>query len=174
MRAVRDRELSGGQSLVKSGEAAGGAAGRRRARLRTEQEHPTGGGRREPRSRPASALPDREALRRSRSAFRGGTACRGPAAPDKPPIAQGWIDLATFSSPGLHGAMGGDDDGRGGGGDTPLSALLAERRNGNQFGLTRAAAAAVTSTSRCGQPNPCLAEALQAVPPGTSLRRRCS
>ena len=27
--------------------------------------------------------------------------------PDKPPIAQGWIDIATFASPGGMGAMAG-------------------------------------------------------------------
>ena len=35
--------------------------------------------------------------------------------PDKPPISQGWIDIATFASPGMPGGMAGDDgrhDGR--------------------------------------------------------------
>ena len=56
--------------------------------------------------------------------------------PDKPPIAQGWIDVATFASPGGMGGMGGMMTG--GDGDTPMSALFGGKRKGNQFGLTRA------------------------------------
>ncbi|MGB5101922.1 MAG: hypothetical protein WBO04_01210 [Steroidobacteraceae bacterium] len=42
--------------------------------------------------------------------------------PDKPPISQGWIDIATYASPGM-GGMGGLMGGMmgGGGGGTPRS-----------------------------------------------------
>ena len=40
--------------------------------------------------------------------------------PDKPPIAQGWIDIATFASPGGMGGIAGMMMG-GGGGDPPMS-----------------------------------------------------
>lgn len=88
---------------------------------------------------------------------------------DKPPIAQGWIDIATFSSPGGLGGMAGMMMG-GGGGDTPMSALFGGKKQGNQFGLTRAGGSGsyVDVTLRTSR-NPSLAEALQAVPPGTKL-----
>jgi hypothetical protein len=89
--------------------------------------------------------------------------------PDKPPIAQGWIDIATFASPGGMGAMAGMMMG-GGGGDTPMSALFGGKKKGNQFGLTRAGGSGsyVDVTLRTSR-NPSLAEALQAVPPGSKL-----
>jgi len=88
---------------------------------------------------------------------------------DKPPIAQGWIDIATFASPGGMGAMAGMMMG-GGGGDTPMSALFGGKKKGNQFGLTRAGGSGsyVDVTLRTSR-NPSLAEALQAVPPGSKL-----
>jgi hypothetical protein len=88
---------------------------------------------------------------------------------DKPPIAQGWIDIATFASPGGMGGIAGMMMG-GGGGDTPMSALFGGKKQGNQFGLTRAGGSGsyVDVTLRTSR-NPSLAEALQAVPPGTKL-----
>ena len=53
--------------------------------------------------------------------------------PDKPPIAQGWIDIATFASPGGMGAMAGMMMG-GGGGDTPMSALFGGKKQGTSSG----------------------------------------
>jgi len=89
--------------------------------------------------------------------------------PDKPPIAQGWIDIATFASPGGMGAMAGMMMG-GSGGDTPMSALFGGKKKGNQFGLTRAGGSGsyVDVTLRTSR-NPSLAEALQTVPPGSKL-----
>jgi hypothetical protein len=88
---------------------------------------------------------------------------------DKPPIAQGWIDIATFASPGGMGGMAGMMMG-GSGGDTPMSALFGGKKQGNQFGLTRAGGSGsyVDVTLRTSR-NPSLAEALQAVPPATKL-----
>ena len=88
---------------------------------------------------------------------------------DKPPVAQGWIDIATFAAPGGMGAMAGMMMG-GGGGDTPLSALFGGKKQSNQFGLTRAGGSGsyVDVTLRTSR-NPSLAEALQAVPAGTKL-----
>lgn len=89
---------------------------------------------------------------------------------DKPPIAQGWIDIATFASPAGMGAMAGMMMGGGAGGDTPLSALFGGKKQGNQFGLTRAGGSGsyVDVTLRTSR-NPSLAEALQAVPAGSKL-----
>jgi hypothetical protein len=100
-------------------------------------------------------------------AQQAGAASGRPA--DKPPIAQGWIDIATFASPGGMGAMAGMMMG-GGGGDTPMSAMFGGKRQGNQFGLTRAGGSGsyVDVTLRTSR-NPNLAEALQAVPPGSKL-----
>ena len=99
----------------------------------------------------------------------GATSAR-PA--DKPPIAQGWIDVATFASPGMPGGMAGMMMGGmgGGGGDTPMSAMFGGKKQGNQFGLTRAGGSGsyVDVTLRTSR-NPSLAEALQAVPPGSKL-----
>jgi len=88
---------------------------------------------------------------------------------DKPPIAQGWIDIATFASPGGMGGMAGMMMG-GAGGDTPMSALFGGKKQGNQFGLTRAGGSGsyVDVTLRTSR-NPSLAEALQAVPAGSKL-----
>ncbi len=49
--------------------------------------------------------------------------------PDKPPISQGWIDIATFASPGGMGGIAGMMMG-GGGGDTPMSALFGGKKKG--------------------------------------------
>jgi hypothetical protein len=88
---------------------------------------------------------------------------------DKPPIAQGWIDIATFASPGGMGGIAGMMMG-GAGGDTPMSALFGGKKQSNQFGLTRAGGSGsyVDVTLRTSR-NPSLAEALQAVPAGSKL-----
>ncbi len=92
---------------------------------------------------------------------------------DKPPIAQGWIDIATFASPGMPGGMAGMMMGGmgGGAGNTPLSALMGGgKAQGNQFGHTRTGGSGsfVDVTLRTSR-NPNLAEAVQAVPAGTKL-----
>ena len=96
-----------------------------------------------------------------------------PRPPDKPPIAQGWIDIATFASPGMPGGMAGMMMGGmgGGGGDTPMSALFGGKKQGNQFGLTHAGGSGsyVDVTVRTSR-NPSLAEAMQAVPAGHQAR----
>ena len=95
--------------------------------------------------------------------FVAGAAC---AQAVKPPQAQAWIDLATFS--GLGMPMGG----MGGGGGNPMSALggIFGGSGGNadnRFGNTQSGSAGrwvdVTLYTRN---NPSLAEAQQAVPPG--------
>lgn len=88
----------------------------------------------------------------------------------KPPVAQAWIDVATFSGMGMPMGMG---MGGGAGAASPMSALggLFGGPGGgagqNRFGNTQAMAAGrwvdVTLTTRA---NPQLAEAQQAVPPG--------
>jgi hypothetical protein len=85
---------------------------------------------------------------------------------DKPPIAQGWIDMATFASPGMAGMMMG---GTGAGGNG-LAALMGGGKSGNMFGLTTAGGAGsyVDVTLRTSR-NPGLAEARQAVPESTRL-----
>ena len=101
--------------------------------------------------------------------------------PDKPPISQGWIDVATFSSPGMPGGMagmmggmmgggGGGGGGSGGGGDTPLSAMFGGKKDGNQFGHTRfgGSGSFMDVTLRTSR-NPNLAEAVQAVPEASKL-----
>jgi len=100
---------------------------------------------------------------------------QGAARPaDKPPVAQAWLDIATFSSPGMPGGMdgmmGGMMGGGGGGGGMPLSAMFGGKSQGNQFGHTRFGGSGsfldvTLSTSR----NPNLSEALQAVPQGSRL-----
>jgi len=85
----------------------------------------------------------------------------------KPPQAQAWIDLATFSGMGMPGGMGA------GGGGNPMAALGglfgggSKRDEANRFGQTQGMAAGrwmdVTLYSRA---NPKLAEAQQSVPPG--------
>ena len=88
----------------------------------------------------------------------------------KPPQAQAWIDIATFS--GLGMPMGGMGGGMGGGGGNPMSALggMFGGSGGNadnRFGNTQTGSAGrwvdVTLYTRN---NPSLAEAQQAVPPG--------
>lgn len=83
----------------------------------------------------------------------------------KPPQAQAWIDLATFSGMGMPGGMGA-------GGGNPMAALGGlfgggKRDEANRFGQTQSMAAGrwmdVTLYSRA---NPKLAEAQQNVPPG--------
>lgn len=73
------------------------------------------------------------------------SAQEGKRPPDKPPISQGWIDIATYASPGM-GGMGGLMGGMMGGGD------------GSYVDVT-------LRTSR----NPNLAEALQSVPEASRL-----
>ena len=91
-----------------------------------------------------------------------------PRPADKPPIAQGWIDIATFASPGLPGGMAGMMMG---GGDTPLAGMFGGGKNqGNVFGQTNMASSGsyVDVTLRTSR-NPGLAEATQSVPEGTRL-----
>lgn len=87
----------------------------------------------------------------------------------KPPVAQAWIDVATFSGMGMPG-MGGA------GGANPMAMMGAMMGGGgaanarNAFGNTQTAATGrwvdvTLYTSR----NPALAEATQAVPAGTQL-----
>jgi hypothetical protein len=92
---------------------------------------------------------------------------------DKPPIAQGWIDVATFASPGMPGGMAGMMMGGMGGdaGNTPMSAMFGGKGKGqNTFGMTRAGGSGsyVDVTLRTSR-NPGLAEALQSVPAGSKL-----
>jgi hypothetical protein len=92
---------------------------------------------------------------------------------DKPPISQAWIDIATFSSPGMPGGMAGMMGGMmggSGGGDTPLSAIMGGKSSGNQFGHTRfgGSGSFMDVTLRTSR-NPNLAEALQAVPENSKL-----
>ncbi|MGL6224767.1 MAG: hypothetical protein ACRC6L_14420, partial [Steroidobacteraceae bacterium] len=99
-------------------------------------------------------------------------AATGARPADKPPIAQGWIDIATFASPGMPGGMAGMMMGgmAGGAGNTPMSALMGGGKSENQFGLTQAGGSGsyVDVTLRTSR-NPSLAEALQSVPAGTKL-----
>jgi hypothetical protein len=104
------------------------------------------------------------------------TAASGPnalaqqAAPtrpaDKPPIAQGWIDIATFSSagmPDMSAVMGGTG--------SPLGAMFGgAKKQGNTFGFTKGGGAGryVDVTLRTSR-NPALAEAVQSVPTGSKL-----
>jgi len=97
----------------------------------------------------------------------GAQASRGPSQVVKPPVAQAWIDVATFSGFGMPG-MGGSP------GASPMSMMggMFGRGQGarNSFGNTQASPAGrwvdvTLYTSR----NPSLGEALQAVPAGTQL-----
>ena len=93
------------------------------------------------------------------------TAAKRPA--DKPPVAQGWIDIATYSSAGMPdmSAM------MMGGGGSPLAGMFGGKKDqGNVFGNTRVGGAGsyVDVTLRTSR-NPSLAEAVQAVPPGSKL-----
>ncbi len=96
------------------------------------------------------------------------TAPQRPA--DKPPVAQAWIDIATFASPGGMGAMMGGMMGGGGGGNTPLSALFGGHSQENQFGHTRwgGSGSFLDVTLRTSR-NPSLSEAVQAVPDASKL-----
>jgi hypothetical protein len=97
---------------------------------------------------------------------------------DKPPIAQGWMDIATFSSPGMPGGMAGmmmggmgGPPGAGGAGNMSLSALMGGGKDqGNHFGQTKGGGAGsyLDVTLRTSR-NPSLAEAVQAVPEGSKL-----
>ncbi|MGE5200424.1 MAG: hypothetical protein ACM3H9_12345 [Rhodospirillaceae bacterium] len=87
----------------------------------------------------------------------------------KPPVAQAWIDVATYSGFGMGAGMGGP----GGGGmmNATLGALMGGGKSAKaEFGYTQAGPAGrwmdvTLYTSR----NPSLPEALQAVPAGTQL-----
>lgn len=91
---------------------------------------------------------------------------KGPAQVVKPPVAQAWIDVATFSGFGMPGM--------GAGGGSPMSMMGSMFGGGatakNVFGNTQTSSAGrwvdvTVYTSR----NLSLAEALQAVPAGTQL-----
>ena len=85
----------------------------------------------------------------------------------KPPVAQAWIDVATFSGFPMGGGMGGQ-----GMMGTTLGALMGGGKNATaEFGYTQIGTAGrwmdvTLYTSR----NTSLAEALQAVPAGTTAR----
>jgi hypothetical protein len=90
---------------------------------------------------------------------------KGPQQVVKPPVAQAWIDVATFAGMGMP---------MGGGAAGPMGMLGSMLGGGagakNSFGMTQAASAGrwvdvTLYTSR----NPSLAEALQSVPQGTQL-----
>jgi hypothetical protein len=91
-----------------------------------------------------------------------------PRPADKPPIAQGWIDIATFASPGGSAGMAAMMGGVGG--DSPLSAMFGGKKQGNQFGSTSVGGSGsyVDVTLRTSR-NPTLTEALQRVPPASKL-----
>jgi hypothetical protein len=79
----------------------------------------------------------------------------------KPPVAQAWIDVATFAGMGMP---------MGGGPTSMMGSLFGGGSGQNTFGMTQAASAGrhvdvTLYTSR----NPGLAEALQSVPQGTQL-----
>ena len=84
---------------------------------------------------------------------------------DKPPIAQGWIDIATFANagmPDMSAMMGGG---------SPLGAMFGGgKAQGNQFGNTKGGGAGsyVDVTLRTSR-NPALSEAVQSVPTGSKL-----
>jgi len=88
---------------------------------------------------------------------------KGPQQVVKPPVAQAWIDVATFAGMGMP--MGGAASPMG-----MLGSMLGGAGAKNTFGMTQAASAGrwvdvTLHTSR----NPQLAEALQSVPAGTQL-----
>ena len=92
--------------------------------------HPSGGHRREAPLDQHAAFPGDQ--RPPVAAIAPAVRAQQPAPvrpPDKPPIAQGWIDIATFASPGGMGGMAGMMMG-GGGGDTPMSALFGGKKEG--------------------------------------------
>ena len=92
-------------------------------------------------------------------------AAKRPA--DKPPIAHGWIDIATYSNAGIPdmSAM------MMGGGGSPLAGVFGGKKDqGNMFGNTRVGGAGryVDVTLRTSR-NPSLAEAVQTVPAASQL-----
>lgn len=87
---------------------------------------------------------------------------KGPQQVVKPPVAQAWIDMATFAGMGMP--MGGGSP------MNTMGAMFGGRGGPNTFGMTQAASAGqyvdvALYTSR----NSNLSEALQSVPPGTQL-----
>ena len=89
---------------------------------------------------------------------------KGPQQVVKPPVAQAWIDVATYAGMGMPmGAAGGSPMGM-------LGSMFGGAGANNSFGMTQAASAGrwvdvTLYTSR----NPNLAEAVQSVPQGTQL-----
>jgi hypothetical protein len=84
----------------------------------------------------------------------------------KPPVAQAWIDVATFSGMGMGMGMGGAAN--------PMAAIAGMfgggRSGQNTFGLTKTGSAGrYVDVTLYSSRNPGLAEALQAVPTGTQL-----
>lgn len=93
--------------------------------------------------------------------------------PDKPPISQGWIDIATYASPGMGGMGGmmGGMMGGGRGGDTPLASMMGGSKGDAVFGQATTGGgdgSYVDVTLRTSR-NPNLAEALQSVPEASRL-----
>jgi len=94
---------------------------------------------------------------------------KAPAQVVKPPLAQAWMDVATFTGMGLPG--------RGGAGANPMAmigSLFGGGQGGqggkNSFGMTKTGSAGRWVDVTLGtMRNPTLNEALQAVPAGTSL-----
>jgi len=95
-----------------------------------------------------------------------GQGAKGPQQVVRPPVAQAWIDVATFAGMGMP--MGGGASG--GGAMGMLGGMFGGGQQKNTFGMTQTGSAGryvdvTLYTSR----NPNLAEALQAVPAGTQL-----
>ncbi len=91
---------------------------------------------------------------------------KGPQQVVKPPVAQAWIDVATFAGMGMGMGMGAEAN--------PMAAIagmLGGGRSGsNTFGLTKAGSAGrYVDVTLYSSRNPNLAEALQAVPQTTQL-----
>jgi hypothetical protein len=100
-----------------------------------------------------------------------GQASKGPVQVVKPPVAQAWIDVATFGGFGMP-AMGGPGGPGGAGAGAMLGGMFGggQGAKNNTFGNTQTNSAGrwvdvTLYTSR----NPALAEAVQAVPAGTQL-----
>ena len=95
-----------------------------------------------------------------------GQAAKGPQQVVKPPVAQAWIDVATFAGMGMGMGMGGAANPM-----AAISGMFGGGRGGqNTFGSTKTGSAGrYVDVTLYSSRNPNLAEALQAVPPGTQL-----
>jgi hypothetical protein len=98
----------------------------------------------------------------------GPLAAQAPVQKVSPPIAQAWIDVATFSGMGMPMGMGG-----GGGGANPMASIGSlfggggGGATGNTFGSTQAGSAGrFVDVTLMTRNNPSLADAQQTVPAG--------